>query len=574
MTDTASTGTETGSWDHQVDLLVVGSGAGAMTAAIVACDRGADTLLIEKSSQYGGSSAMSGGSLWIPNNHLMLGAQVNDTRADALAYLTSATAGRVPGAKLEAYVDAAPEMLRYLTDRTHLRCQALPHYCDYYPTLPGSKPGARSIEADTFDGRLLGEEVLQLREPSVQTLIMGRVSMTAAEARVLLVRSRGWIALTLRLMLRYALDLRWRLRSKRDRALTMGNALVGRLRLSLRDRGIPLWLETPARELVLEDGRVVGVVAERNGRRVRIRARHGVILAAGGFEGSQALREKYLPNPTRAEWSAANPQNTGDALLMGLAVGAATDFLDDAWWGPTTVVPGESRARMLVIEKSLPGSILVNQAGARFVNEAAPYIDVVRAMYEKHASGTGSVPAYLVFDGRFRRSYPFGPFLQSSQQPDRLISSYIDSGYLRRSDTLRGLAEQLGVDADGLEATVRKVNEYARTGVDLDFRRGDNLFDRYYGDQNIGPNPCLAPLQKPPFYGIEAYAGDLGTKGGLCTDERARVLRESGEVIPGLYAVGNCSAALMGPTYAGAGATLGPAMTFGYLAARDATPDR
>ncbi len=574
MTDIASTDTETGSWDHQVDLLVVGSGAGAMTAAIVACDRGADTLLIEKSSQYGGASAMSGGSLWIPNNHLMLDAQVNDTRADALTYLTSATAGRVPEAKLEAYVDAAPEMLRYLTDRAHLRCQALPHYCDYYPTLPGSKPGARSIEADTFDGRLLGEEVLRLREPSVQTLIMGRVSMTAAEARVLLVRSRGWIALTLRLMLRYALDLPWRLRSKRDRALTMGNALVGRLRLSLRDRGIPLWLETPARELVLEDGRVVGVVAEREGRRVRIRARHGVILAAGGFEGSQALREKYLPNPTRAEWSAANPQNTGDALLMGLAVGAATDFLDDAWWGPTTVVPGESRARMLVIEKSLPGSILVNQAGARFVNEAAPYIDVVRAMYEKHASGTGSVPAYLVFDGRFRRSYPFGPFLQSSQQPDRLISSYIDSGYLRRSDTLRGLAEQLGVDADGLEATVRKVNEYARTGVDLDFRRGDNLFDRYYGDQNIGPNPCLAPLEKPPFYGIEAYAGDLGTKGGLRTDERARVLRDSGEVIPGLYAVGNCSAALMGPTYAGAGATLGPAMTFGYLAARDATPDR
>lgn len=563
----------TGSWDHNVDLLVVGSGAGAMTAAIVARDRGAETLLIEKSSEYGGSSAMSGGSLWIPNNHLMLDAEVNDTRTDALTYLSSATAGRVPDAKLRAFVDQAPEMLRYLAEKTHLRCQALPHYCDYYPTIPGSKPGARSIEADTFDGRLLGDDVLRLREPHIQTLIMGRVSMTAAEARILLVRSPGWIGLMLRLVLRYVLDIPWRFRSKRDRALTMGNALVGRLRLSVLERGVPLWLDTPARELVVEDGRVVGVVAEREGRTIRIRARKAVLLAAGGFEGSQALREKYLPNPTKAEWSAANPHNTGDALTMGLAVGAATDFLDDAWWGPTTVVPGESRARMLVIEKGLPGSIIVNQAGERFVNEAAPYIDVVRAMYEKNAPGAGSVPAYLVFDARFRKSYPFGPFLQSSQQPDAMISSYIQSGYLRKADTLRGLATQLGVDPDGLEATVRKMNGYARSGLDLDFHRGENLFDRYYGDKNVRPNPCLAPLETAPFYGIEAYAGDLGTKGGLRTDERGRVLRESGEPIPGLYAAGNCSAALMGPTYAGAGATLGPAMTFGYIAARDAIPE-
>ncbi len=562
----------TGSWDHSVDLLVVGSGAGAMTAAIVAHDRGAKTLLIEKTNQYGGSSAMSGGSLWIPNNHLMLDAEVNDTRTDALTYLEAATAGRVPRARLQAYVDTAPEMLRYLTEKTHLRCSALPHYCDYYPTLPGSKPGARSIEADTFDGRALGEEVLRLREPAVQELILGRVSMTAAEARILLVRSPGWIRLMLRLMLRYALDIPWRFRSRRDRALTMGNALVGRLRYSLMERGIPLWLETPARELVLEGGRVVGVVAEKEGRRIRLQATRGVVLAAGGFEGSQALREKYLPNPTRAEWSAANPHNTGDALLMGLAVGAATDFLDDAWWGPTTCVPGEDRARMLVIEKGLPGSILVNQAGQRFVNEAAPYVDVVRAMYAKNAPGAGSVPAYLVFDGRFRRSYPFGPFLQSSQQPDLAIGAYIKNGYLRKADTLRGLATQLGVDPDGLEATVRKMSEYARTGADLDFHRGENLFDRYYGDKNVRPNPCLAPLETPPFYGIEAYAGDLGTKGGLRADERGRVLKESGEAIPGLYAVGNCSAALMGPTYAGAGATLGPAMTFGYIAARDAVP--
>jgi 3-oxosteroid 1-dehydrogenase len=341
------------------------------------------------------------------------------------------------------------------------------------------------------------------------------------------------------------------------------------LRRSLMDRGVPLWLNTSAHELVVEDGRVVGVVAEREGRRVRIRANKGVILAAGGFEASQSMREKYLPNPTRAEWSCGNHFNTGDAINMGLAVGATLDLMDDAWWGPTTIVPGEPHARMLVIEKSLPGSMLVSKRGERFVNEAAPYIDVVNAMYKRHTPESPCVPAYLVFDATYRKKYPCGPVLQASQQPDRMLPKALRN-YFKKADTLDGLAAQLGVDAAGLKATVAKFNEYARTGTDLDFHRGETVFDRYYGDEKVKPNPCLAPIETPPFYGLEAYPGELGTKGGLKTDAHARVLRESGEPVPGLYAVGNCSASVMGHSYPGAGSTIGPAMTFGYVAARDA----
>jgi len=559
-----------GSGDESVDLLIVGSGAGGMTCAITAHDRGARTLLLEKSDRYGGSSAMSGGGLWIPCNHLMAQAGIDDSPEDALAYLKGCTRGAVSEARLRAYVENAPEMLRYLCEKTRIAYEPLPEYADYYPLVPGSKPGGRALDPRTFHAGCLGGEFLRMRDQNPQMLIMNRIFMTIFEARTLLTRAPGWIGLTLKLMLRYWLDLPWRFRSRRDRSLAMGNALVGMLRRSLMDRGVPIWLETGARELLVEDGRVVGLVAERGGRTLRIRAGKGVVLAAGGFEGSQAMREKYLPNPTRVEWSCANLHNTGDAIRMALALGAGLDLMDDAWWGPTTVVPGEPHARMLVIEKSLPGGIMVNKRGERFVNESSTYIDVVNAMYEKDSPESPCVPAYLVFDATYRKKYPVGPVLQSQQQPDWALPKALRQGYLKKADTLEGLAAQLGIDAEGLKASVARNNEYARTGVDLDFHRGETVFDKYYGDANVKPNPCLAPIGTPPFYGLEAWPGELGTKGGLRTDERARVLKESGEPIPGLYAVGNCSAAVMGRSYPGAGGTLGPATTFGYIAARDA----
>ena len=557
-------------WDHTVDLLIVGSGAGAMAAAIAAHDRGGKVLLIEKTPLYGGSSAMSGGSLWIPNNHLMAAAGVKDSPEEARSYLQAITRGEVPEEKLRAYVETAPVMLKYMSERAGLRMQSMLTYTDYYPEAPGGKPGGRSVEPEHFDARLLGAEFDRQREPAVQELVVGRMSMTATEAHHMLARHPGWGKMTMQIMLRYYFDIGGRLKGKRDRCLSLGNALMGMLRRALMDRNIPLWLNSPAREFIVDNGRVVGAVVEQEGRPTRICGTKGVVLAGGGFESSGEMRKQYLPNPTEAEWTTANPGNTGDIIRMGMALGAAIDLMDDAWWGPTTVVPGEDRARMLVIEKGLPGSLFVNQRGKRFLNEAAPYNDICKRMYENHTPESPCVPCYMIFDGTFRKKYPCGPLLPASQLPDWALPKKLkDSGYLKKADTLDGLAAQLGIDAAGLKASVAQMNEYARNGKDPEFHRGESLFDKYYGDEKVKPNSCLAPLEKPPYYGIIVYAGDLGTKGGLKTDVGARVLKASGEPIPGLYAIGNCSASVMGRTYPGAGGTMGPAMTFGYIVARD-----
>ncbi len=557
-------------WDHTVDLLIVGSGAGAMATAIHARDRGGTALLVEKTHLYGGSSAMSGGSLWIPNNHLMAAAGVSDSPEEALTYLRHLTRGEVPEQKLARYVETAPRMLRYMSDRAGLRMQSMLTYTDYYPETPGGKPGGRSVEPHHFDARRLGGEFANMREPAVQELVMGRVSMTATEAHHLLARHPGWVGLTTRIMSRYWLDLGGRLRSKRDRCLSLGNALIGMLRRALLDRSVPLWRGTAARELVVEEGRVVGALVEQNGRVLRIRAEKGLVLAAGGFESNDEMRRQYLPNPTKAEWTTANPGNTGDAIRMGMALGAAVDLMDDAWWGPTTVVPGEARARMLVVEKGLPGSIFVNRRGERFLNEATPYNDICKAMYARNTPESPCVPAYMIFDATYRRKYPLGPFFPGSQQPDWALPKLLkEARYLKKADTLDELAAQLGIDAAGLRASVEKINRYAREGRDPDFHRGESLFDRYYGDEKVQPNPCLAPLDKPPYYGLVVYPGDLGTKGGLRTDASARVLTKDGAAIDGLYAIGNTSASVMGRTYPGAGGTMGPAMTFGYIVAEE-----
>jgi 3-oxosteroid 1-dehydrogenase len=565
-----SDGADSG-FEHEVDFLIVGSGAGAMTAGIVAADAGGRVLLIEKGAYYGGSSAMSGGGLWVPNNHLMEHAGQCDTAEEALDYMKGTVGEIVPEEKMRAYLENAPAMAKYLADNTRLRFHAIPDYADYYPHVRGAKEGARCIEASAYHAREIGNrEFLRMRETAVQELIMGRVSMTVPEAQLLLCRAPGWVGCIVRLMLAYALDLPWRFRSKRDRRLAMGNALVGRLRRSLMDRDVPLWLETPARRLLLEKGRVVGAEAERGGRRLRIRAERGVLLAAGGFEANQAMREAYLPQPTRTDWTCANPDNQGDAIEMGQEIGAAVDLMDDAWWGPTIVVPGEDRARMLVIEKSLPGGIMVNRAGRRFVKETAAYIDVVNVMYETAPDSTPNLPAYLIFDANYRKKYPCGPLLPGSQQPDWAARGLLHQGFVKKAKTLDALARRLDIDAAGLRETIVRFNGQARDGVDLDFHRGETAFDRFYGDPAVVPNPCMAPIEAAPFYGMEVFPGELGTKGGLKTDAHARVLDQDGAPIEGLYATGNCSASVMGRTYPGPGSTLGPATTFGYVAARQA----
>lgn len=551
---------------HVFDVVVVGSGAGGMLAACRAADRGLSAVVIEKSEVYGGTSAVSGGGIWIPCNHHIAELGVTDTREAARTYIDACTKGVTATERIEAYLDVAPEMLRYVEANTPVRYEALPKYADYFQHLPGSMPGYRALDPLPVDGALLGDELARLRLPSPGTLVGGRVAVTSKEAHVLLSKAPGYIGLALKQFGRYWFDWRGRMQSRRDRRLTLGNALAGGLRRALLDRDVPLWLNAPMRELLEADGRVTGVEVERNGQRVRVLAKRGVILAAGGFERNQAMRERYLPSPTQAQWSATPPNNTGDAIAAGMQLGARTALMEHVWGAPTVHVDREEKQRALFVERNLPGCVIVNGHGKRFVNEAAPYSEFVPAMYRDHAQTGACVPAWMVFDARFRQRYPCGPIMPAVMMPDSRIPVQFRS-LLYKAETLDALAAQIGVDAHGLRDTVAKMNRYAASGVDEEFAKGGNVFDTYYGDPSVKPNPCLAPLDTGPFYAVRIDAGDIGTKGGLVTDAFARVLREDASPIEGLYAIGNTSASMMGASYPGAGSTLGPAMTFGYIAA-------
>ncbi|UTW12260.1 FAD-binding protein [Marinobacterium rhizophilum] len=558
------------------DVVVVGSGAGAMSAAIFAADQEMKVLIVEKSDKYGGTSALSGGGIWIPNNHYFKAMGGDDSYDKALTYLKASTGGGVDEKRLHAYLDNAPKMMQYLEDNTRLHYTVAEKYPDYYPQLPGAMSGGRTLDPELFDTAELGDEVENLRPASPTTLLMGKIAWTARHAHKAMAKERGWRLMILWLMLRYKLDFSWRRKSRRDRRSALGNALVASLRCSLLDRKVPLWLNTDFKQLIETDGRISGLVVERNGSHQIINVRHGVILGSGGFEQSQTLRDKYLPQPTQVSWSATPPgNNTGAALEAGQALGAATDLLDWAWWAPTINVPREDKARGVFAERAFPGAIVVNGQGKRFVNEAAPYLEFVDAMYkDNERSGGKSIPAWVIFDGHFRFNYAMGPLMPSQIMPDsRLPKAWHQTVYWK-ADSLEALAGQIDVDAAGLQDTVGRINGFAASGKDEDFQRGGNVFDRYYGDSNVKPNPCLAPIKKGPFYAMRLNAGDIGTKGGLLTNERGCVVREDGSEIEGLYAIGNCSASVMGTSYPGAGSTLGPAMTFGYIAVNDLVRQR
>jgi len=343
----------------------------------------------------------------------------------------------------------------------------------------------------------------------------------------------------------------------------MGNAIAIGLRQGLADAGVPVLYDTELTGLALEDGRVAGVQVTQDGRESTIRARRGVVLGSGGFEKNLELREKHQPLPTSVDWTTGSEFNTGGGILAGIAAGAQTDLLDDAWWGPTIPLP--NGPWFCLAERNLPGSIIVNQAGERFMNEALPYVEAVHEIYAGEATGVPHVPCWMVIDQRYRNRYLFAGLSPRQPFPGR----WLKSGVVRKAATLEELAAQIDVPADRLVATVERFNGFAETGRDEDFGRGDSAYDRYYSDPTVKPNPSLHRIDEAPFYAVKIVPGDLGTKGGLVTDERARVLRPDGSPIACLYAAGNCSAAVMGRTYTGPGATIGPALVFGYLAAED-----
>lgn len=535
----------------EVDVLVIGSGGAGLTAAITAHDAGARVLVVEKTAKVGGTTAVSGGVLWIPNNHHMPEVGISDSREEALVYTKRLADGRSDDRLVERFLDTAPAVIRMLEERTPLRFKAIARYPDYHPEFPGGKPGGRSLDPGLFDTNALGTWKDKLRRSAV----FGATAMSVTEATDWGVFSKP-LALPFKLLAeRYKKGL-----------VCYGAALVGGLLQALLDRKVQPMLEVAARELLVEDERVVGLRAEQNGQELLIRANRGVVLATGGFEWNKALAAQFLGGVVTHPNSP--PSNEGDGLKMAMALGADLGNMSEAWWCPSVVVPGEeydgrplSRGDFAV--RSLPHSILVNRRGQRFVNEAHNYNDMMKPFFafDPVSYERPNLPAYLVLDQSFRDKYMLMTLLPGMPSPP----------WLPQADTLEALAGKIGVDADGLAATVRRFNGFAKEGVDRDFRRGESTYDHFYGDPEHRPNPNLGTLEKPPFYALEVFPGSIGTKGGPKVDADAQVLGVDGEPIRGLYAAGNVMAGVTGPGYPGAGSTIGTGMTFGYLAARHAT---
>lgn len=555
-------------WDHETDVLVVGSGGGAMTAAVVAADAGGQVVVIEKSELYGGTSATSGGGIWIPCNHHQAAAGMEDDPEDAFRYVKELVGDAVPDDKIRSYLTNAPKMLGYMEAHSEVRFRSV-GYADYHPDLAGSRLGHRTLEPVPYDATRLGDLVAQLRPPHISTRPIGQINWTMDESRGLVTRRPGWLKIIIVILARYYFDIGQRVKTSMDRRLTLGNALIARLRVSLQQRNVPLWLETKLLHLVNENGRIAGALVERGGQRIAIKARRGVILGAGGFERSPILRRANLTNPTDPDWSGSQPNNTGDAIAAGMAIGAKTDLMDAAWWAPVIKLEGEDRARPLFYDRALPGTIIVNQAGQRYMNEAASYHITGRAMQDANRPEAPTVPSFILFDADFRAKYPMGPLLPGSPKSDARLKSNVKAA-LVKADSWAELAGKIGVPAAALEATIQRFNTMAKAGKDEDFRRGENAYDQYYGDPRVTPNGNLGPLEKPPFYAFRIYPGDIGTKGGLKTDINGQVVDAEERPIAGLYAIGNSSASVLGRSYPGAGGTIGPAMCFGYLAARHA----
>jgi succinate dehydrogenase/fumarate reductase flavoprotein subunit len=559
----------TNEFDHTVDVLVVGSGGGGMTAALAADASGLDTLVVEKSPQFGGSTALSGGGIWVPGAASQRKAGYVPDPDAVFEYLQRITGGLVSDARLRQYVDAAPEMMEFLENLSPwFDFVWKPGYADYYPELPGGSELGSTINVPAIDLRKLGEEEQNLLHPLA--LAPKGIWFAPKDLRLFYQVRQNWRGKAVLVKLIWRM---FRARVFGDRMAAIGQSLAARMRLALKQQGIPLWLDSPMTELITdEDGTVTGAVIEQDGVQRRIHARRGVIVASGGFDHDMAWRRHHLP-VLEKDWSFGNPAAMGDGIRAGEKVGGSTDLLDEAWWFPAICWP-DGRLQFMLNERMMPSQFVVNGDGTRFINEAAPYMDFAHAMIEGQRSGVAHIPCWLITDIRSFHRYVVAGHLPIPKVPlapvptgRKVPKAWLESGVVKEANSFEELAAKIEVPAENLRATAERFNELARNGHDDDFNRGDSAYDNYYGDPTL-PNPNLYPLGKPPYFAFQIILGDLGTSGGLRTDEFARVLRDDDSVVKGLYAVGNASAAVMGRSYAGAGATIGPAMTFGYVAAK------
>ena len=545
---------------EEVDLVIAGSGGGGMVAALAAHAAGLDALVLEKQARVGGSTCMSGGIFWIPNNPLMRAEGVRDSYEDAMAHFETVVGDVGPCSSFErrhAFLTAGPEMTSFLQG-LGVRLVTCPGYSDYYSNLKGGHDVGRGIEPVPWDGRALGPWLPKLQPGLAQSL--GLAVMTN-EARSLsnYNRSLRAFAISARVALRTA-----RAKVRRQALLTNGASLIGQLLKVALHQGDPVWTDAPLEDLIVEDGRVVGVRTVRDGESVTVRARRGVLIAAGGFAHNREMRQTYGGDqPNEGTWSMSNPGDTGEVIATAMRLGAQTALMDEAWWLPS---PRTGRFGQSTLDQARqrPRTIYVDADGRRFCNESNSYMEVGKAMYARNQT-SGAVPCWLIFDDRYRKRYA-----HVRSRPGHFPKEMLESGRLKRASTLAELATSCGIDPDGLAETIDHFNEHARNGVDPDFGRGESAYNRSLGDPNRKVHPCLGPIDEAPYYACEVLPGDLGTCGGLLTDEHARVVGEGDQPIPGLYATGNSTATVMGRHYLGPGASIANTMVFGYLAARHA----
>ncbi|WP_145013163.1 FAD-binding protein [Mycobacterium marseillense] len=551
-------------WDRSVDLLIAGSGGGGMVAGLAALDCGLEPLIVEKQSLVGGSTGLSGGIVWLPNNPLMRADGIADSHEDGLAYLADVVGDvGAPSSpeRREAFLRAGHEMINFLTRKgVHLiRCAG---WSDYYPNHKGGNASGRAVEGIPFDAARLGDWRDKVQPPLAKNY--GYVVLTNELRSVQYFnRSPRAFAVAARVFLRTAAA-----RAMRRHILTNGASLIAQMLkalMDLSDGHPPLWTGAAMADLVVEDGRVVGARIVRDGTPLNVEARKGVLLAAGGFGHNKEMRRRYSGDqPNEGQWSIANAGDTGEALEAAMRLGAKTDLLDEAWWLPSVFIAnGGAVAASLGSGRQRPGAIYVDPSGRRFCNESNSYVEVGKAMYANKA-----VPCWMIFDEGYVRRYVTSANPLKRNQP--LPPELIESGAVRRAPTIAELAGEIGLPADELARTIARFNRYAAKGLDPDFGRGQSAYNDCLGDPGYRPNAAIGPLDTAPYYATRVLPSDVGTCGGVLTNEHAQVLDQQDQVIEGLYATGNTTATVMGRTYPGAGASIASSMVFGYVAARHA----
>jgi 3-oxosteroid 1-dehydrogenase len=537
--------------DTTYDLVIVGSGVGGLTAAITAKLAGLEPLLIEKTDLLGGSSALSGGVMWLPHSPPMIREGVADSREAGLTYLANFVEGDPAWSTVkrrEAFVDAAGPLVE-MYEAQGMRFEHCPGYSDYYDDRPGGIAAGRSIEVPPYNAKRLGRWKARLRPPAIPL----PVRTSEGPSMLTFAATPGGKKTLARVVGRFLLS-----KLKGQTLYTGGAALQGNLLEVAVRLGVDIRTGIAFAGFDMADGRVVGIHVTSEGRQETIAARRGVLIAAGGFSHNKAMREQYQRGPITDAWTSSNPGDTGEALAAMAALGADLAQMQESWWTMTFAPPGKP-IDMIVADLAKPRGILVDTAGQRFVNEAGSYMEIGQACFER-----GVVPAWFIRDADARKRYFFG-----TRPPGGFPKDLVASGAIKVADTIEDLARQCGIDPAGLSATVARFNGFAAAGKDDDFGRGGNVYDRYFADPTNTPNPTLGPIAKPPYWAAPLVPGDVGTCGGVVSNDRAQVMRADGTAIEGLYAAGNCTAPIAGPYYIGAGLSIAASAVFGFVAAKD-----